>query len=68
MTAGTLSREDALTVRAMLDWPGGLELHIGVKQLRFVIDISGAQHSVDCIWQWCHALVLLCCIWGFSSS
>jgi len=31
MAAEGLSTEDALLVRAMVDWPGGLELHIGVR-------------------------------------
>jgi hypothetical protein len=30
MADGGLSVEDALLMRQMVDWPGGLELHIGV--------------------------------------
>lgn len=31
MSSGEYTVDDALLVRAMVDWPGGLELHIGVR-------------------------------------
>jgi acyl-CoA oxidase len=31
MLGGKWSEADALLVRSMVDWPGGLELHIGVR-------------------------------------
>lgn len=31
MSGGKLTVADALLMRSMVDWPGGLELHIGVR-------------------------------------
>jgi Acyl-CoA dehydrogenase, middle domain/Acyl-coenzyme A oxidase N-terminal len=42
MAAGELSKDDALIVRSMLDWPGGFELHIGVRAWASCI-VEGAE-------------------------
>ena len=42
MMKGEMSREDALLVRQLLDWPGGLELHIGVRAHSSCADIEYA--------------------------